>query len=437
MKNISIIIIISLLAFFSACNPNKDIYQTIDDNKVPYNETFEMTLTDADYATIKKLALVKAENKQDSTLANEIATYLSFSKTRDVSIYMPDFLSASFLALDSSSAVTVSYNYSVNEYDSLVSYTLTDDDYVAMGGTVANDSAFSAAGLPSAFLPAFIESTSSVQGYVFLVKARFKDANDIIGDTVLCYTRSETAWAYISNQYNLTDSDYDNMGAPSSYNNFSSSEPATKYIPTFLSLKYPYAANGTEKLVSYNYYTGSATVKAVDVYKFDGVNWKNSTVKSDQFIHNGTQWLFDPTVYYVMTKPDYQLIVDYVANTPALSIYLDSNHPENTEWYYCSNAYFGNFDIRLNSRKNNDPEGIYAEMTDDEINELSFKRMGEAAVIMANAKFTDAQPVSNGVQVYYIINMKTYQPGNYYYDVKIKCIATGQFEYVEGPTEVK
>lgn len=437
MKNISIIIIISLVAFFSACNPNKDIYQTIDDNKVPYNETFEMTLSDADYATIKKLALLKAENKQDSTMANDIATYLSFSETRDVSRYMPDFLASSFLALDSSSAVTVKYNYAVNEYDSLVSYTLTDDDYVAMGGTVAIDSAFSAADTPANNLPAFIENLSNVQGYVFLAVARFKDTDGSVRDTVLCYTRSETAWSYISNQYNLYDADYADMGAPSYHNNFSSSEPATKYVPTLLGMKFPYAASGTQKLVSYDYYTGSATIKVIDVYLFDGVNWKNSTVKSDQFIHNGTEWLFDPTVYYVMTKPDYQLIVDYVTNTPALSIYLDPQYPANTEWYYCASAHYGNFDIRVNSRRNNDPEGIYSEMSDEEINELSFKRMGEAAVIMANAKFTDAQPISNGVQVYYIINMKTYQPGYYFYDVKIKCIAPGQFEYFEGPTEVK
>jgi hypothetical protein len=433
MKKIYIILMI-LGAFFAACNPNKDIYESLDSKDVPYNESFDITLTDADYATLKTLIRKYAENEEDSTFGNEVGTYLSFSNKRLASKWIPYFLAQSFIALDSNSKINVTYNYAVSEYSSLTAYTITTTDFILM---MLYDKEFTSVNTPAEFLPTFFEDKyGATQDSIIYVTAKYKNTDDTYVDSVMLYTRDAESWHYIENQYRLLAADYNSMGTPGANDYFTSSDPAKNYLPTFLKLKFPYSKAGDEKLIQYSYFT-DYTQKLYEAYYFDGSEWTSSKPKTDQFIHTGTAWAFDPTVYYTMVKADYQIMVDYVANTPAIVAYLDPVYFANTEWYWGASAYYGNIDLRATKHRTYDPEGIYAVLSDEQLFELEMERLKEAAVIVAEAKFPNQQPLSNGIQVYYFINMKTYQPGYYYYDFKVKCVDVGQFEFEEGPIPTK
>jgi hypothetical protein len=124
--------------------------------------------------------------------------------------------------------------------------------------------------------------------------------------------------------------------------------------------------------------------------------------------------------------------VQYIKNHPELSGYFDDYY-ENSEYYYGASAYYDNFDMRVYKRQDNDPLGLLDGMSEEEIKELMFERLKEGLDIFLEIRFPDAQPVSNGVQVFYEVFFATYEPGDYFYKMRFKVTGEGEFEYVEGP----
>jgi len=117
--------------------------------------------------------------------------------------------------------------------------------------------------------------------------------------------------------YLLVGTDYDSMGTasgqPGQYNNFSSSIAPDDYLPTFLNLKYPYALEGDELFVIYDYYSSSTGAQLRgNLYTVKNGVWTayQSTIDTTlQFGHDGTTWVPDNTIKYEFVKADYDYII--------------------------------------------------------------------------------------------------------------------------------
>ena len=239
-------------------------------------------------------------------------------------------------------------------------------------------------------------------------------------------------------KYILSSEDYDAMGAPGKYNNFSSSDDPADYLPALLLQKQPYAQAEDKAVVIYKYYAGSTESRA-DEYVFDGAVWQNSSrivSRTEQFVHNGTKWVFDPTVVFTMKSEDYQMVVDFVkTEIENGSSYLNSYGTG--EYYYGADAYYENFDLRLSNRTDNNVPGFDG-LSNEEAIALTHDRLAEAVEVLLQVKYPNAVTQVNGVDVHYIVTVDTYENdlsrGKYTYD--FQCVSNGpnpQFDLVEGP----
>ena len=152
------------------------------------------------------------------------------------------------------------------------------------------------------------------------------------------YDASSTSWSAAGNEvYYLASSDYDAMGSPGRYNNFSSSDPASSYLPQLLSGMFPYAQEEQQIFVIYKYYSSSAgeTQTRGDLYTFSGTwTYAPSTIETVmQLGMNGTAWEPDNTIKYTMTSDDYDVVS---------AAYADSNPDASA-----SMGQYGNYDINL------------------------------------------------------------------------------------------
>ena len=425
-------IILSVIGFLStACNPNEELYENIEKNTPPYHTDFEITLTEDDYSTIAGLA--EPTTAEDSAAVEAIEEYAAFAHNRSASEYVGPFLDREYLAPDSTSSVKVTYKYEISEHDSLVVYEFEDEDYLSIGGQVADSLAFSYSRKPGTYLPDFLSDIDETPNYLMYVICEYIKEDFSRIDTALVYTYENGSWNRIPNTYTLVAADYDWMGDPGAYNNFSDSDLPREYLGSFLRHKYRTALPGEQIYVMYKFYTGSATEIRSDIYEYkDDGSWTYKLNRTDQFVHNGTQWLFDPTEKYTMVKSDYDILVQYIKTHPELSGYFDDYY-ENSEYYYGASTYYDNFDMRVYKRQDNDPLGLLGGMSDEEIKVLIFERLKEGLDVFLEIRFPDAQPVSNGVQVFYEVFFATYEPGNYFYKMRFKVTGEGEFEYVEGP----
>ena len=151
-------------------------------------------------------------------------------------------------------------------------------------------------------------------------------SNDVFEDIVTgkkisdkkFYTYKSGNWKEATDGvYLLVAEDFDSMGTasgqPGQYNNFSSSIAPDDYLPTFLKLKYPYALEGEELLVIYDYYSSSTGAQLRgNLYTVKNGVWTayQSTIDTTlQFGHDGTSWVPDNTIKYEFVKADYDYIV--------------------------------------------------------------------------------------------------------------------------------
>ncbi len=141
----------------------------------------------------------------------------------------------------------------------------------------------------------------------------------------------------------MSSSDYDSMGEesgqPGRFNNFSSSTPADNYIPTFLTIKYPFAQAEDQIFVVYNYFSGGLSTRGQSYMFINGV-WTphESTIESSlQFGYNDGVWVPDNTIRYTIAQPDFD--------------YIDANYGETVGYVDAvgSMANYGNFDRRPSS----------------------------------------------------------------------------------------
>jgi len=127
------------------------------------------------------------------------------------------------------------------------------------------------------------------------------------------YSYSGGAWSKDNGAYYLTAADYDAMGAPGQYDNFSSSVPADPYIITYLKTNYPFAQEEDELVVVYKYYSSSAgaTQTRSNLYTVVGGSWTAYSAVIDAtllFAFDGTAWVPDNTIKITFGAPDYTWI---------------------------------------------------------------------------------------------------------------------------------
>ncbi len=116
--------------------------------------------------------------------------------------------------------------------------------------------------------------------------------------------------------YELADSDYDAMGAPGKYNNFSDSSKPKDYLPTLLKVKFPYAKEGTKYLVVYKFYgkkkkddKRKSAFKEAKEYTFTEGVWKsyssvvNKTATMSYKVDKKT-WEFVPPIAFVFSDEE-------------------------------------------------------------------------------------------------------------------------------------
>lgn len=223
-----------------------------------------------------------------------------------------------------------------------------------------------------------------------------------------------------SDVYYLQRDDYNEMGSgPGKYGNFSSSVPAEDYLPTFLSMKYPYAQEGDVMIMIYRYYSGGTSTVAAEYTYSEGV-WNSMPVKMDQFVFYGAEgWKFDPTVTHTMNSEDFQLIVDYSVDTHGKTSDYDDS-----EYYYGASSKYTNFDIR--SGKFDESFATWQDAVKEAVK----------TAYLPN-RYPEAVAQVQGVDVYYIIEFQTYDGSYTSYSIEFKCTKSGpnpEFEYVEGPT---
>ena len=234
--------------------------------------------------------------------------------------------------------------------------------------------------------------------------------------------------------YVVTNDDFKEMGIKD--NSFSSSYNSKNYLPQLLALKLPYAQPGAKCIVAYKNDNGKKYSFYTDEYTFiDGVwaAYNPTVVRTDQFIFAKGVWVFDPTVRFTMQKSDYQILIDWT--TIHKKGYLDSKYPETAEYWFGASSFNSNFDMRI-SRRDKDPEGMFAGMTDDEINAKMVEQVKAGILLLLETKYPDAVTQVNGLDVYYEVTYQTYDGTKKNFMMSFKCIDTGKFEFADGPTQL-
>ncbi|MCB2197079.1 MAG: DUF5017 domain-containing protein [Bacteroidetes bacterium] len=236
------------------------------------------------------------------------------------------------------------------------------------------------------------------------------------------YEFSNGMWEKASNVHYLNPKDYNAMGAPGSYDNFSDSELPQDYIPKYLDNMYPTAGDGQSAIVIYKYYAGT-TMTLADEYTLTAGEWVSSysyvQQQTGQFAvsANTELWVFDPTETYTMTSEDYQAVVEYVKANFADK---DESTYDDSEYYYGASYYYDNFDLRnFNSEEFDDWEEAVADAI---------------STIVLPDNYPNATVLVNGVQMYYKVVFATYSGAAGTYSMKFKVEEGPTFTFVEEST---
>lgn len=219
--------------------------------------------------------------------------------------------------------------------------------------------------------------------------------------------------------------DYVTMGAKGS---FKDQATANALLPIFMAKTYAYAKEGDTRTVVYK--VGSA--QKVDEYVFtNGAFVLNNWIETvtEQYVQDGKQWIFDPSIKFDLSKDDYAIIIKWVqANKEP---YMDPKY-DNSEYYFGASSHYGNFNqtpvklIEADERGDNEFAGNDMAKVMEARMKVCF---GE---VLLPAKYADLSPL-NGIDTYITPSYIVYDGANTTYSMKFKLVGKGQFEYVEGP----
>ena len=433
-KHITLFSSILALVLINSCEPNKELYELLDAEQVPYKKEIEYTLSTEDY----------------NSFGGVIKEYQAFNDTLQAKDKVPTLLQKNFIALNLESSAQVTFHHLLLHptwWDSGFGYELTKDDYDYIGV----DGEFSEENPASQYLPFFLLKN--------FPEAEEDDNQNVIykylleEETILNldeYQFNGSEWTLLGTTenipfvgYELTAEDYDMLGGDiADNNNFSETSNPDNYLPVFLKNKFPYDPVLSVRVVKYKFYESSkAVIEKIDKYVFNGIVWEKTSEieeRTEQYVYGEQGWAFDPTITYKMTKDDYMYIA---VNDPI-------PHPTYNDfgYYYGASAYYGNFDIRLIGRRlNTNDDGTYwdpdlGEIFDTEGDQAAMeemmRRIAEEGILMfLEYRFPDAVTQIGGIDVHYIVQFETFADGfiRRYPEAEYKCIGSNpaKFEFIE------
>ncbi len=406
-KNLFRIFFIGIL-LFSSCDPNEELYETMDKEKQPYNENIQYTLQESDY----------------DRFGGFVEEYKAFNDTISSKDHIPDVLGVRFVTLRQGSNAMVTYNQYLLEpdwWDAGFGYELTDEEH----NNVAGADAFSQQSNPQSLLPAFLRKKfpNAQEGETISVIYRYDTGSETILNLdkyeliVSTWVWNETVEDIPYVGYELTDEDYEKWtGYVANFQSFNEENPPEMYLPSFLSAEFAYAPVNAEQVLKYNYYDGESTVERIDKYNFDGTQWHKEPYieeRSEQYIFGEFGWAFDPTVTFTMGSDDYMYLVEIDPVGQQEFEYSDF------AYYYGASAFYSNFDIRLLSRRLDELEDgsyadpqlgeIYENQGDEAAREEMLRRIVEEGIPqLLQHKYPNAQPEVEGIEVHYFVTFETF-----------------------------
>ena len=131
--------------------------------------------------------------------------------------------------------------------------------------------------------------------------------------------------------------------------------------------------------------------------------WKavsSIATKSDQFLHNGKEWLFDPTIVLTLGKEDFAILFDYVKNNHPS--YVSKNFPANEEFWFGGSGYYRNFN--LDGGDTVGPRQEEEGLSPEELQKVKEQRIVEGLKLLLSEKYPGFPAVVNGVDQYYLVN---------------------------------
>ncbi|MGQ1784721.1 MULTISPECIES: hypothetical protein [unclassified Saccharicrinis] len=339
MKNIlNISLVVALFALWS-CEDVTDDFDGLDDPIVsnhvgkaildaPY------TLTEEDYALSSN---------------EDVLSFKNFSNYLPAKDYLPEILDAKFYTDEIGTEFKITYLFYkgslsyLYDLEDVTFYELTTSDYDSFGGDAAQYNNFSSSARPENYLPDFFAnkySSAEAGDIVYVTYDYYSGGVSVISEF---YEFDGSIWASSDESvdlpegveiYVLTSEDYDSMGAPGNYNNFSASDVPENYLPTFLSIKFPYAFNGIKIATVFKYYAGGGVTetRAIEYLKTE-TGWtaySSTENKTETFKYDGDVWLYVPPIKFI--KTDKAHTIEYTLN--------------DDDYEFVGNGRYDNFDVR-------------------------------------------------------------------------------------------
>jgi len=267
-------------------------------------------------ANMNKIPAVDAYTliKDDYEISSnsDVSTYHNFSGSATAEEFLGPILDIKFLGSKGDQmAVTYDYyrgsNVNTKYIDNPVEYELVTADYDAMGtasGEPGQYDNFSSSINPGDYIPDWMATTYPNALEEDNMKIIYKYYAGSTTDQYSYFYKLDGTWHMVEGApYELTSEDYDSMGDPGKYNNFSSSALPEDYLPVFLKINFPYASEGDSKVIVYKFYSGSTDTEGVE-YFFDGTSWAayaSTIATTSPFKFNGKNWVIVPPITYVVT----------------------------------------------------------------------------------------------------------------------------------------
>lgn len=281
---------------FTACDPMEEVYDELDEiNNDAYTPEVTVELATKDYELLKNKAGVPANVYTDYFFASEA----------EAAEIIPQILNLKYPQFDNGASVEVTYNQKVYSFDnnvvsSTTEYTVTADDYDAVGMRFDN---FTAAGDLIKFLNYKYPAAAEDQ----LVILTFDYYTGVTETRKDAFVFKNGAWI---DAYYVSPADYAAVDR-GQYDNFTSAddEMLAAYFDKFLRDNIVGAKTGDIQYVYYVYYSGS-TQKKIYTMMFDGAKWVGVTsnviaAKTIQFAKANDTWKPDLTIRYTLTSADY------------------------------------------------------------------------------------------------------------------------------------
>ena len=284
-----------------------------------------------------------------------------------------------------------------------ISYTLTTDDYNAMGeesGQPGRYDNFDSGMDVDAYLLAFLAVNYADMAAGETITITYKYYSGGTSNQTLSYERTADGWAPVEiasfiadHEYTLVKEDYDSMGEesgqPGRYDNFDSNMDADFYLGVFLKENFPYqATEGATYKVTYKYYSDKSTNDKDAFFRYNGTSWTAFDPYEDvitvenkvaEMVFNGSTWVLDRlaggSLVLHFEQADYEALLQWsLENKPEYK----HTYYDNEEFWFGVSTYYPNINNAYATWRNHyNVNGEYDGLTDDQLQAIMDQRLAD------------------------------------------------------------